>query len=170
MSKLNLIKKLILTSSVVPIIASSAVLSSCTITADNENIICANLSAETGLPITEIYYIMPEISTPNEEYYFSMLAHHQNYVKNDNIINHIDYRITYKLNKEEYNHLMLICNNEIIKVFDNVSNSDFEFFNNIILNNEYVDIFKIVSDKDEHRKSLLSNNKYIKDENIENNQ
>ncbi len=170
MNKLNLIKKLILTSSVAPLLCSTIALSSCSITAENQKTICSNLSAETGLPIIEIMYIMPEISKPNEEYYFSLLAHRKDYSLNYTYVNHVDYRITYKISKEEFTHLMLMCNNDTIKSFYNVSNSDFEFFNNIILNNEYVDIYKISLDKNSHDKNLLSENKYIKDENLENNQ
>ena len=98
--KQNLVKKLTTILSAGVITLSPIGFTGCT---DTENLV-ANLAADAKVNIGASVFIVPENSTT--DHYISFIGHYSTAIDESGIItfykNHKDYRITYKVSKEDY--------------------------------------------------------------------
>lgn len=114
---MRLIKKLTATL----LITSTLTLGSCATNDEIENL-TANLSADASTGLTDVVFVMPE--TTKENNYISIIGHFDtgsNYSYGRIAVwqsykNHKDYRITYKVSKEDYA--------EIVKIYSKDKNID----------------------------------------------
>ena len=148
---MNLIKKLTATL----LITSTLALSSCGETEDISSL-TANLSADASTGLTNVIFIMPE--TTKENNYVSIIAHFDmgsNYSNGrisvwQSYKNHKDYRITYKVSKEDYADVVKIYSKD--KHIDaNSKKEDLEKIQNIIDTYDPIEVADLgVDDKYKH--------------------
>lgn len=152
---MNLVKKLALTLA----IASTITLSSCGTSEEVENL-TANLSADSSTALTNVVFVMPETSKENN--YVSIIGHFDtgsNYSTGRVAVwqsykNHKDYRITYKVSKEDYAAIVKI-NSKRAKIDGTSKKEDLLIIQKIIDNYEPVEIAELeVEDNYKHENYL----------------
>lgn len=152
---MNLVKKLALTLA----IASTITLSSCGTSEELENL-TANLSADSSTALTNIVFVMPE--TTKENNYVSLIGHFDTDSEYAGIRiqewigykNHKDYRITYKVSKEDYAAIVKI-NSKRAKIDGNSKKEDLLIIQKIIDNYDPIEIAELeVEDNYKHENYL----------------
>lgn len=116
----NLIKKLTLLLSLTTIVSASAGCDDSSKVKYNRENLTVLLQSDSKLDLSDTLYVFPEISKNN--YYVSFICHYDsdNKVDHFNAItykDHIDYRITYKVSKDQYEDIARFKTPSLINYF-----------------------------------------------------
>ena len=148
--KNRILSKMILTLMLAGTIATSTACS-----ADTNNLV-TNVATDAKLDLKQCVYVWAENSTNN--YYISILGHYDNgnkysvggYVSSLNgYYDHKDFRITYKVSKEEYSKVVSFST----KTIPNLTQEEISFIENIVATYDPVEVKDLeVSEEDIHNK------------------
>lgn len=133
--KTNLVKKLALVLGITATMGATSTFVGCNTELKND--IKANLGADSKTAINRIIFVVPE--TNHKEHFVSFIAHY--HIGNYTPSYHKDYRITYKVSKEDYSDILKLChNNSLVNYSDLINKSEFELINNLISTYDPIDI------------------------------
>lgn len=163
MSK-NLLTKLTAALALTTVLTTAPILNACS--SVEENKLTSNLVTDSHTHMNYVAFIVPENST--KDYYISFIGHYDE----KKIIgryettyeNHKDYRVTYKVSKEDYKLVSDICSSSSIYVYQ-LSNEQIVVLNSIIDNYEPIEVVEIKADKNFTHTYLPENYRFK--ENIE---
>ncbi len=163
---MNLIKKLGLTLA----LTSTITLSACSIENSVEyQDLTAELSTDISSPLVDIVAVIPETGTSG--HYISCIGHYDEGYDGGMIphhLNHKDYRITYKISRDEYFQISKMYNNNTIKWVSGLSKDELKYISKLIKDYDPVECVELDPEGDSHYENqqgnLLVPNEYRFDE------
>mgnify|MGYP003473931476 CR=1 FL=1 len=148
-------KKRILSKMILTLMIAGTIATSTACSADTNNLV-TNVATDAKLDLKQCVYVWAENSTNN--YYISILGHYDNgnkysvggYVSSLNgYYDHKDFRIAYKVSKEEYSKVVSFST----KTIPNLTQEEISFIENIVATYDPVEVKDLeVSEEDIHNK------------------
>lgn len=147
-------KKRILPKMILTLMLAGTIATSTACSVDTNNLV-TNVATDAKLDLKQCVYVWAENST--NDYYISLLGHYDNGNKTSNVrfsilngyYDHKDFRITYKVSKEEYSKVVSFST----KTIYNLTQEEISFIENIVATYDPVEVKDLeVTEEDLHNK------------------